>query len=108
MVSAVRILVIGFLFGNLFGIAYSFAGAALSLLVMTLCHRFQGFSTVGISVAGGISHNLGQLVVAMLIVENLSLMYYFPALLVSGVITGFLIGVVSQQVLHRIGTVFQR
>lgn len=106
VVSFVRILVIGFLFGSLFGIAYSLAGAALSLLVMTLCRRIPGFSVIGVSVAGGVSHNLGQLLVAMAIVENFSLMYYLPVLLVSGTVTGFLIGAVSRQVLHRIGAVF--
>lgn len=106
VVSFVRILVIGFLFGSLFGIVYSLAGAALSLLVMTLCRRIPGFSVIGVSVAGGVSHNLGQLLVAMAIVENFSLMYYLPVLLVSGTVTGFLIGAVSRQVLHRIGAVF--
>ena len=99
---------IGFLFGNLFGIAYSLAGAALSMLVMVLCRRVDGFSVVGVSIAGGVSHNIGQLLVAMAIVENLSLMYYLPVLLVSGVVTGFLIGIVCRQVLHRIGMVFRQ
>ena len=107
-VSAVRILVIGFLFGNLFGIAYSLAGAALSLLVMAFCRRLGGFSVVGVSVAGGVSHNIGQLLVAMLIVENLSLLYYLPVLLAAGAVTGFLIGIVSSQVLNRIGMVFHQ
>ena len=107
-ISVVRIFVIGFLFGNLFGIAYSLAGAALSMLVMVLCRRVDGFSVVGVSIAGGVSHNIGQLLVAMAIVENLSLMYYLPVLLVSGVVTGFLIGIVCRQVLHRIGMVFRQ
>lgn len=107
-VSAVRILVIGFLFGNLFGIAYSLAGAALSMLVMVICLHFKGFSVVGVSVAGGVSHNIGQLFVAILIVENFSLMYYLPVLLISGTVTGFLIGIISRQVLNRIGTVFRQ
>ena len=108
VISTVRILVVGFLFGNLFGIAYSLSGAALSLLVMTLCHRKDHFSIVGVSVAGGVSHNVGQLLVAMAIVENFSLMYYFPALLVSGVVTGSLIGVVSRQILQRLRKVLEQ
>lgn len=102
LVSAVRILVIGFLFGNMFSILYSLAGAALSLTVMNLMKKFSGFSILGISVAGGVSHNIGQLIVATLIVENTSLFYYAPALLISGVITGLLIGLLTGEVLKRI------
>lgn len=102
LVSVVRISVIGFLFGNLFSIFYSLAGAALSLLVMVLLQKQNGFSLIGISIAGGVSHNVGQLLVAMIIVENTSLLYYAPALLISGVVTGFLIGLVTKETSRRI------
>lgn len=102
LVSAVRIVVIGFLFGNMFTIIYSLAGAALSLFVMTLMKKSSGFSILGISVAGGVSHNIGQLIVAALIVENTSLLYYAPVLLISGVITGLLIGFLTKEVTKRI------
>ena len=102
LVSSVRIFVIGFLFGNLFSIFYSLAGAALSLTVMTLMKKKSGFSLLGISVAGGVSHNVGQLIVAAVIVENTSLLYYAPALLISGVITGLVIGMLTREVLRRI------
>ena len=59
LVSLVRILVIGFLFGNMFSILYSLAGASLSLAVMTFMKKKSGFSILGISVAGGVSHNIG-------------------------------------------------
>lgn len=101
LVSTVRILVIGFLFGNMFSILYSLAGAALSLTVMTLMKKFSGFSILGISVAGGVSHNIGQLIVASLIVENTSLLYYAPALLISGVVTGLLIGLLAGEISSR-------
>ena len=93
LVSVVRILVIGFMFGNLFSILYSMAGAALSLTVMNLLKKHSGFSLIGISVAGGVTHNIGQLIVAMIVVSNTSLMVYAPALLVAGVLAGILIGV---------------
>ena len=92
LVSVVRILVIGFMFGNLFSILYSLAGAFLSLTVMTLMIKKTDFSLVGVSVAGGIAHNVGQLIIAMLTVSSLNLIYYAPALLISGVITGIQIG----------------
>ena len=102
LVSLCRILIIGFMFGNMFSIVYSVAGAALSLTVMTLICRFTDFSMIGISVAGGISHNVGQLAIAMLIVENFHLIYYAPALLVSGVVTGVVIGILTSETAKRI------
>jgi heptaprenyl diphosphate synthase len=101
-VSVIRIVVIGFLFGNMFSIVYSLAGAALSLTVMTLLKTKTDFSLMGVSVAGGVSHNVGQLVIAMLILESSSLIYYAPALLISGVITGLLIGYLTTEVSRRI------
>ena len=102
LVSAVRILVIGFLFGNLFSILYSLAGAALSLSVMTLLKKHTDFSILGISVAGGVFHNIGQLIIAMIIVANTSLMVYAPALLVSGVVTGLVIGALTSETVKRL------
>ena len=102
MVSVVRIVVVGLLFGNLFAILYSMAGATLSLLVMTALLRRTDLSLIGVSVAGGVSHNVGQLIVACLIVENARLLVYFPALLVSGVVTGILIGWLTQETAKRI------
>ena len=83
-------------------ILYSLAGAALSLTVMTLMKKKSGFSILGISVAGGVSHNIGQLLIACLITMTSGLIYYAPALLISGVITGLLIGTLTNEVLKRI------
>ena len=94
LVSVVRILVIGFMFGNLFSILYSLAGAALSLTVMDLLKKHSDFSLIGISVAGGVTHNIGQLIVAMMI--------YAPALLVAGVLAGILIGGLTKEVVGRL------
>ncbi len=101
LVSAARILVLGYLFGNLFGILYSLAGAALSLTVMALLLRHGRFSLIGVSVAGGISHNIGQLIVAALVIGS-SILYYFPVLMVSGVLAGILIGWLTQEVSRRV------
>lgn len=106
MVSAVRILIIGFLFGNMFSILYSLAGAALSLTAMTLMKKRNGFSIIGISVAGGVTHNIGQLLIAIVIVANRSLLYYAPVLLVSGVITGLFIGWLTAETLKRVPASF--
>ena len=102
LLSIVRIMLSGFLFGNLSSILYSIAGGVLSLGIMTLLKKQGGFSVIGVSVAGSVSHNVGQLIVAMLVVETYQVGYYLPVLLVAGVLTGLGIGVVSQEVLKRI------
>ena len=102
LVSAIRIAVIGFLFTNAFSILYSLAGATLSLFVMTLMKRSPRFSVFGISMAGGIAHNVGQLLAAIVVVESVSLVYYAPILLLSGVLAGFLIGWLTTEVLKRV------
>ena len=89
LVVVMRVLLIGFMFGN----------GMLSVLVMTLLKKAKGFSEVGVSVAGGISHNIGQLIVASIVVENMKLVYYLPVLLTAGTITGFLIGILSKKLL---------
>lgn len=105
VLSIVRVLLSGVLFGNYFSIAYSLAGGLLSLTVMALLKKAEGFSVIGISIAGGVCHNIGQLVVAMIVVETFAMSYYMPVLLVAGLITGFLIGVVADQVLRRISDI---
>ena len=93
------VLLTGFLFGNGMSIIYSLAGGLLSVLVMAGMKKLKGFSIIGISMAGGIAHNIGQLAVATLAVESLKLVYYLPALLAAGAVTGFLIGLVSGKLL---------
>lgn len=102
LLSIVRILLSGFLFGNYFSILYSLAGGLLSLAVMALLKKTGDFSVMGISMAGGVSHNVGQLVVAMMVVETFSVGYYLPVLLVAGLVTGFLIGVAAGEMLKRL------
>jgi heptaprenyl diphosphate synthase component I len=89
------------LFGNLSMILYSMAGGIFSLAIMVLLRKIGGFSIQGVSIAGGVFHNIGQLLLAMMIVETYQVWYYFPVLLVSGLVTGLLIGIVSSEVLKR-------
>lgn len=102
LVSVIRIMVIGFLFTNAFSILYSLAGAFLSLLAMALLKRCPRFSIFGISMAGGIAHNIGQLLLALAIVENTGILYYAPVLLLSGVLTGLLVGWLTSEIAKRI------
>ena len=102
LLSIVRILLSGFIFGNYFSILYSLAGGLLSLSVMALLKRRNSFSVMGISVAGGVFHNVVQMTVAMLVVETFSVAYYFPVLMIAGLVTGLLIGVLSNEMLKRL------
>ena len=102
VVSAVRILLTGFLFGNLFSIAFSAAGGFLSLLMMALLKKSGRFSMTGASIAGGVFHNVGQLCIAALVVSNFRILYYLTVLLISGLVTGALIGILSGEVCKRI------
>ena len=99
LVVVMRILLPGFLFGNGMSIIYSLAGGILSFLVMALMKRLKGFSVAGVSIAGGVSHNIGQIIVASIVVENLKLVYYLPALLIAGTVTGFVMGMISKKLL---------
>jgi len=101
LLSIVRILLAGFMFSNLFSILYSLAGGILSLIVMAVLKKLETFSVIGVSIAGGIAHNMGQLVIAMIVVETYRIGYYFPILLITGMVTGMLIGVISNEVLKR-------
>lgn len=102
LLSVVRIVLAGFLFGNLFGILYSLAGGILSLAVMAFLKRSGAFSIIGVSMAGGVSHNVGQLIMAMLVVETYAVGYYLPVLLIAGLITGTLIGIAGREMLKRL------
>lgn len=102
LLSVTRVILTGFIFGNLFGILYSLAGAVLSLVVMNALKPGTSLSVIGVSIAGGVSHNIGQLIAAMIAVETYQVGYYLPALLFAGLITGALIGIVCRDVLKRI------
>ena len=80
-------------------IIYSLTGAVVSLLAMVLVKKMDGISIVGVSITGGAFHNIGQILVAMAVVENLKLIYYLPALLIAGTVTGFVMGMISKKLL---------
>lgn len=103
-INMMRIVLVSFLFGNLSVMLYSLAGGIVSFAAMVLVKKTGKFSIYGVSIIGGVFHNVGQLIVAMLVLETASLVYYGPVLLVSGLITGFIIGITAQEVLKRIRT----
>lgn len=91
-VSLIRILLVAFTFGNLAAMIYSMAGGLLSFLAMAPLARRSGFSPLGVSALGGAMHNVGQLLAAAAVVENLQVLYYLPALLAGGAATGLVLG----------------
>ena len=108
LISALRILLSGFLFGSGFAMVYSAAGAAMSMLVMAFLKKTKKFSSVGVSVAGGIFHNVGQIIVAMLVLETKALAYYLPILILSGLAAGILIGILSGILTKRLNPIIKQ
>ncbi len=94
-VSGIRILTVAFLFGNLMTLAYSFSGAVLSLTVMWLMKKCNLFSMVGVSIAGAVSHNIGQIIAAILILGTKEIGFYLPVLAVSGTVAGIFVGMMG-------------
>ena len=103
-VSICRIGAISLLFGNVMALAYSLAGGILSLLAMSLLWKSDRFSTVGVSVAGGVLHNAGQILCAVLILGTAEIGYYLAVLAVTGTVSGVLVGLLGGFVLRRIST----
>ena len=100
--SLVRVVLVSLLFGSVGAMLYSLAGAVLSLAVMALLRRIDRFSTAGISVAGGVAHNAGQILMAMLILQTKQLLGYLPVLAVSGIAGGVLTGLAAALLIRRI------
>lgn len=101
-VSLIRIVLVGCTFGNLFSMVYGLAGGALSLILMIGFRKTNWFSQVGVSIIGGIGHNVGQLIVAALVTETGGVFYYLPFLMVAGVVAGGVIGLLGGLVTERI------
>lgn len=99
LVNYARIILSGFLFGSLYSILYALAGAVLSFCAMLAGRRAGCFSAVGVSVLGGVFHNIGQIVVAMLVVETYYVGYYMPFLIAAGTVTGAVLGIAAAEVM---------
>ena len=102
IISLIRILLVGFTFGNPYSAIYGLCGGVLSFAAMALVKKIGAFGTFGVSMVGGIFHNAGQLLVAMVVVDNPNIAYYMPVLGISGAITGAVIGIVAEMIIVRI------
>ena len=101
-VSLVRVVLVALLFGSVVSLAYSIAGAVLSLSLMILLRKIGLFTEIAVSVVGGITHNIGQIFVAFLLLESDVVFYYLPFLLISGIIAGIAVGAASALLIKRI------
>ncbi len=101
-ISILRILISALLFTGFASFLYSASGALLSFTVMAFCKKTNIFSMIAVSILGGISHNIGQITIACVIVENIGLFYYMPFLIILGIATGFITGIVGDKAVYYI------
>ena len=101
-INTVRILLSSLLFGNTVSLWYSLAGAALSLLVMAVLKRTDLFSKVGVSIAGAVMHNVGQVITAVLVLRTAEIGYYLVVLLFTGILSGIFVGILGASLIKYV------
>ncbi|MDO4377770.1 MAG: Gx transporter family protein [Erysipelotrichia bacterium] len=102
IVSVTRVIIVSFLFGTSVTLIYSISGAVLSMIVMALMQKSERFSLVSVSIAGGVTHNIAQVIVACILLKSAVIRYYLPFLIISGMLTGVVIGLISAKLIERI------
>jgi heptaprenyl diphosphate synthase len=102
IVSFIRIFIVALLFGNVMTLAYSCAGAFLSIVLMAIFKKINAFSVVGTSIVGGVAHNLGQILVAIFLFDTVQIGYYMAVLAITGTIAGVFIGLTGAFLLKRL------
>ena len=107
IVDFLRIVLTGILFGNFYSFMFSLIGGMLSVILMILAKKVKKLSMVGVSMIGGVAHNVGQIVAAVFLMDNVAIAYYLPVLIVVGVVTGIVIGYVGQLVTKRVAVNFK-
>ena len=102
LVSIVRILAVGLMFGNIFSISYSLAGSLLAIFVMTVLIHSGRFGFIGISASGGASHGIGQMLLAKIVIPSLPFAGYLSVLILSGIFTGCITGLIAWEIYVRV------
>ena len=102
IINIIRMLLVAFTFGNFQSLLYSLAGGLLSYVVMIILKKARVFGMITVSIAGGVFHNIGQILVAMVIVETTAIMWYLIVLFFTGILSGFIIGLISWMIVKRI------
>ena len=105
-VLMIRVVLSGALFGSLFSILYSLSGALVSYIIMRILYKCDKLSVYGVSAIGGVFHNIGQLLMAVILVSSIDILYYLPILILAGLIAGVIVGLVSAFVMKRIRLMF--
>lgn len=108
IIITVRVILSSIFAGPLSYLLFSIGGAYVSLIFMYLVSKMRGFSTIGISIAGAIGHNIGQLVVASMIVENINMVGYLPFMLITSLLTGMFVGMVSKYAIPKLDIFYKR
>lgn len=103
VVSLIRVVLSSLLFGNFAMMIYSLSGAAFALMFMIILKVADVFSEVGVSVAGGVMHNAGQVIAAAFMMENAGIVSYLVPLVISGTVAGVAVGLISALLIKRIG-----
>ncbi len=102
VVNFIRIVVMALFFGNIYSFAFSITGGLLSVIVMILLKKLKCFNILMISIIGAVTHNIGQLLVAYVVIQRVGVFIYFPILIIAGIITGVLIGYISGMVIKKV------
>ena len=99
IISLLRVGVIGVLFGNIYSLSFAIVGAVFSYIIMVILKANKKLSTTFVSVMGAIFHIIGQIVVAYLIIDHVVIFYYLPILLIAGIVTGYLVGILAKKLI---------
>lgn len=101
-INIMRIFLAALLFTGIFGMMFGLCGGVLSLAAMALLKRTDVFGVTGVSVTGGVVHNMGQFLIAVMFIANFAALYYLPVLILSGAAAGLFIGLLSDIILKRL------
>ena len=101
-INVIRIILVGLTFGNMFSLIYSLSGGILSGLIMIFMKKTGKFHITAVSLAGGIVHNIGQILVAMYVLETKAILSYLPVLWITGLLAGIVVGILGSMVLKRL------
>ncbi|WP_310604715.1 Gx transporter family protein [Anaerosporobacter sp.] len=105
VLSILRMVLVAFTFGNLYSLLYSLAGAVCSLLIMAILKRTEKFSAIGVSLSGAVMHNVGQIFVAIIVIDTVNLIYILPILALTGIATGIVIGTLATILIKQLSKI---
>ncbi len=102
VINLIRIVLVGFTFGNIFSLMYSISGGLISGIGMIVLKEVVHARLVSVSITGALLHNLGQLIVAMIVLDTSSLFYYLVVLWIAGAVAGTLLGLICVPIVKSI------